>query len=364
MTPDTHSSATQISRLPWKLAIALVVAAVVAWLFWHVVNIFLLAFAGILGAVLLCTCADLLGKITRCSRRVGVTIVLVLVLSGIVSLVLVIAPALREQVADLQEQLAQAGDRIDAWFDRHSESLPVDDVNELGEELGGGGDLWPRIAGVFSTTLGAVSALVITLVIAVFIAYDTERYLSGVMRLVPLHQRQRVGEVLAATGVTLSRWLLAQLISMLFLALSTWLALWLFGVPLALVLAVVTGIMTFIPYLGPLLAAIPIILVSLAEGPMFAFYVGLTYLVIQNLESNVLMPLVYQKTVRMPPAITLTAQVLFGALVGLPGFILATPLAAAVLVMVRMFYVEDVVGDDLDKPVRELQIFNHPPTPP
>jgi predicted PurR-regulated permease PerM len=153
-------------------------------------------------------------------------------------------------------------------------------------------------------------------------------------------------------------------ISMVFLAVSTWIALALLGVPLALMLAVLTGLMTFIPYLGPLVAAVPIILVAFVDSPTLALTAGVTYFLIQAVESNVLMPLVYQRTVHLPAALTLVAEIALGALMGLPGFIMATPLAAVILVAVRMLYVRDTLGDDLEQPVAELATFEHPPPPP
>jgi predicted PurR-regulated permease PerM len=357
------SPRTESSHPRWATAVAFVTAAALVWLLWQVRVVLLLCFAGVLGAVLLCTCSDLLGRLTHWSRRVGITVVLILMISAGVALAYLAAPSLSEQVAQLREKIEAAMGSLDRWIHRNADNLPVDDAEELGEQVANGGGVWKHVLGVFSSTLGAISAVAIISVIAIFLAYDSQRYLAGVLRLVPLPRRQRASEVLATLYSTLSRWLIAQVISMIFLAVTTWIALALLGVPLALMLAVLTGLMTFIPYLGPLIAAIPIILVAFVGSPALAVTAGVTYFIIQTLESNILMPLVYQRTVHLPAALTLVAEIFMGSLMGLPGFILATPLAAVILIAVRMLYVQDRLGDDLQQPVAELDTFRHPHPP-
>jgi predicted PurR-regulated permease PerM len=127
-------------------------------------------------------------------------------------------------------------------------------------------------------------------------------------------------------------------------------ALWLLGIPLAFLLGVLTGLLNFIPNIGPILAATPAVLLALTEGPTTALWVALLYVVLQNLEGFVLTPLVQQRTVALPAAVIILVQVLLGVLMGTLGVLLATPLAASVLVLVKMLYVEDALGDPIDVP--------------
>ena len=122
--------------------------------------------------------------------------------------------------------------------------------------------------------------------------------------------------------------------------------LWLLGVPLALTLGLLSGLLNFIPNVGPLLAAAPALLIALTQGPTQALYVALLYLAYQSVDGYLLTPIVTQRTVAVPPAVTLLAQVLLGASAGLYGLLLASPLVAAGLVIVRLLYVEDILGDD------------------
>lgn len=329
---------------------AFVTVAATALLLWKVAAVLLLVFSGLLGAVLLLYVARWLSRWTGGRVRIAVTVVLLVTISTGVALAWLAAPAVVAQTGQLREQLQSGFENVDAWLRQRSGDLPVDDLGDVIERMVQA-DTWSRIAGIFSTTLGVVSAAAISFMIAVFVAYDSDRYRTGVLRLIPPAQRRRAQEVLTAIYDAISRWLLAQLCSMAFLGLTTWLVLWLLGVPLALALAVLTGILTFVPYLGPLIALVPIVLIAFAEGPMLALYAALAFFVVQNIEGNLFMPFIYQKTNRLPPALTLATQILFGAMFGLPGFIVATPLAVVALVAAQRLYVEDTLGDDLSRPV-------------
>lgn len=133
---------------------------------------------------------------------------------------------------------------------------------------------------------------------------------------------------------------------MLFVGLSSTLGLWLLDIPYALALGLLAGLLTFVPFIGPIFAALVAILVSLAQGAVAALSVAALYLGIQLIE-GLLEPLVQQRAVYLPPVLLLTAQLALGVLVGVVGVVLATPLAAAAMVAVQMLYVEDVLGDSM-----------------
>jgi predicted PurR-regulated permease PerM len=151
--------------------------------------------------------------------------------------------------------------------------------------------------------------------------------------------------VLDKLGDTLGDWLTGKFISMTVVGVLTWLGLWLVGTPLPLVLALIAALFGFVPNIGPIVAAVPAILLTLANGTGGVLMVAGVYVVVQTLESYMITPLVQQQKVSLPPALVITAQVLLGVLFGLPGLALATPLAAATLTFVREVY----VGDYLEK---------------
>lgn len=132
---------------------------------------------------------------------------------------------------------------------------------------------------------------------------------------------------------------------MIVIGVLTAIGLWLLGVPMAVTLALIAALLTFIPNIGPILAVVPAALLALLQSPMQVVYVCLLYFGIQTFESYLLTPLVQRRTVSLPPALTIFAQVLAAVLLGGLALSLATPMAAALVVLVRMLYLEDVLGD-------------------
>jgi predicted PurR-regulated permease PerM len=122
----------------------------------------------------------------------------------------------------------------------------------------------------------------------------------------------------------------------------------LMGVPLSFLLGLITGLMAFVPYIGPITAAVPILLVSFIESPALALQVGVLFLAIQTIEDNVVVPLVFQRTVELPPALLITGQLALGAIFGILGIIFATPLTALAKVLVKELYVADTLDDPMD----------------
>lgn len=338
----------------WTVFFLVVLFVLFLLFLWKAVPVLLLLFAGALVALGLRFLSDNLSRLTRIPPRLSLTLVLVVLIGTSAVGGTLAAPTIAEQMRELGENLRESL----ADLEEKMRSTEVGDyilsrVDGLGEEVEEASAIWERLAGLFTTTFGAVAGLFLTLTIGIFLAYNSGLYVSGFLRLIPLPKRQRAAEIVAHLGHTLRWWMVGQLISMGVLAVTTWLMLWILGVPLAFILGLLTGLLTFVPYLGPIIAAVPILLIAFVESPTLALYVLILYLVIQNVEANVLMPIVFQKTVHLPPVLTLIAQVLLGGMFGLVGVILATPLMAAGIELVKMIYVEDVIGDDMSRPAGE-----------
>lgn len=140
---------------------------------------------------------------------------------------------------------------------------------------------------------------------------------------------------------SLAKWLFGKFLTMVFIGITTGIGLWILGVPMAIGLAVIAFFLDFIPTIGPIAAAIPAILIALLEGPMMALYVAILYFVVQSIESYLLQPLIYKKTVSISPVMTLMSLVFFGLTAGALGIILATPLIAIIKVWVKELYIKD-----------------------
>lgn len=326
--------------------------ALVIWLGWQVI---LLMFAGVLLAVVLRTGAYFASRWTGLSIRWSLSILLFATIFGGSIMVWMVAPGVAQQFAQLQENLEDSVDAISQYIsDLPGGDAAINRIDNIREEGLEGTEIVEHVGGVFSNVFGAMAAMAIIGITALFLAYNPSLYVRGMVRLIPPTRRDRACEVLSALGKTLQQWLLGQFVSMAFLFVTTWIMLLLMGVPLAFILALVTGVFTFVPYIGPILAAIPILLVAFVESPTLAMYVGGLYLVIQNVEANLIMPLVFQRTVHLPPVVTIAGQLLLGAFFGVLGFILATPLTAVVLVLVQKLYVEDMLGDTMEEDIPNL----------
>jgi predicted PurR-regulated permease PerM len=199
--------------------------------------------------------------------------------------------------------------------------------------------------GVAANVVEVVAAVVVVLFLALYFAAEAVRYARGLVRLVPPARRPRAAEILQEAASAIWYWMLGRVFSMVTLGVMTGLGLWLIGVPLPVALGFLAGIMTFIPYIGSIVSAIPSILIAASIDLSLAIYVIVLYVGVHLTEGYILVPLVQRRVVHLPPALTLSAQLILGVLAGFLGLLLATPLVAATLVIVRMAYVEDMLGD-------------------
>lgn len=330
----------------------LVQAAVVALvgltvlLFLKTREVFLLIFAGLLLAIFLHSVSRWISQKTGLSQRwalaatgIGLTLL-------ILGIVWVSAPQFADQTNQLARRLPQAVEQLQRQLLQYEWARTLfDEEGQLQKFIPKGSKAVRTATGIFSSTFGALGNCVIVLAVGVFIAINPGIYISGMVKLVSVQKRSRAREVLQASGAALESWLLAKIVAMTVIGVLTTSGLWLIGVDLALVLGLIAGILSFIPNIGPLLALLPAVLMALVGGPEKVIYVVALYASIQAIESYVLTPLLQQRMVALPPALVISMQVLLGVLAGGLGLIVATPLTAVAMVMSRMLYIEDFLGD-------------------
>lgn len=332
------------------LAVGITTLAIfLSLLLWYAADVLLLAFAGILLAIFLRSLSDWVSESTPLSGGWSLGVVVVGLISILTIGIWLLAPGVADQIDELQKKLPQSVRQLE----RHVESYEwgrkalaqVPNANELVPDKA---DVLARVTGVFSTTFGAIANFFIIIFIGLYVAAEPRLYSDGLIRLVPLNRRQRAREVLDEVGSTLRWWLIGKVASMIVVGVSTVVGLWLLDIPLALTLGLLAALLTFIPNVGPILSVVPAMLLALMQSPMQALYVALLYLGIQTVESYFLTPLMQKRTVSLPPALTIFTQVLFGVMVGSLGFVLATPLTAAAIVMVKMLYIQDALKDSIE----------------
>jgi predicted PurR-regulated permease PerM len=331
--PDEHAFGWSV----FEISCIAIAVLVVTLLLWFAIEVLLLLFGAVLVANVLRAPTEALARL-GVSEGLALAMVVLAMLGLLTAAILLVIPEMAEQIPDLIDSLIVAFEwlrqrtGIDQWAGALFEDFTANDL------IGGATNF-------LAATFGVITSLFIVIIIGIYLAATPGLYVSGMARLFRKGKRPRVETVLGTIGRTLRWWMIGQLISMSVVGVLTYAGLWLLEVPLALVLAGIAFLLTFIPVLGPILAAIPVLLVAFTQGLDVGLWILLLYVLIQNLEGYVITPLIQRRTVSLPPAMTISSQVLLGALVGVLGIALATPLAAATLVAVRMLYVEDVLGD-------------------
>lgn len=316
---------------------------------WLVGEVLLVVFAGILFAIALDALAMLLSERTRLPRRWSLVVVALGLLAGIVGASAWLLPTIAEQIRDVWREFGSVLARLERFaIDRlRLDELIADGMNGDANAVGGfARDVAGHVATVSVTLAAAVTAFFVIVALGIFVAAAPDLYREGLVKFVPRHRRARAREVLATLGFALRWWLIGQLASMLILGVVMSFGLWLLGVRLWLGLGVLTGLFTFVPVIGPLVAGVPVVLLGFAEGVQTGIAVLVFYLIVQNLEGYVLTPMIQHKAVHIPPAVLITTGVLMTVLFGVPGLILAAPLTAVGLVLVKQLYFEDVLGEE------------------
>ncbi len=342
------------------LLIGLLLLAVVLW---YAAQALLLTFAAILFAIVLRSLSDWLADHTRLSEGWALAAVLLILAIVVIGLGLLTAPQVVEQAGELRERLPDAINRVRAMLEQQPWGQWLIGAI-IGEDEFSWANLLQQATGYAVTAVQLFVSVFILLFVTLYLAIDPRLYTNGVLHLIPVPYRMRAAEVLAATGSMVRWWLFGTLIRMLGVGLMTFVGLWALDVPLAMILAILAGLLDFVPYFGPIVAGVPAVLLAFMDGPTQGLYVIILYVVVQQIESLILSPVVYHRTVYLPPVLTILAQVLLFAMAGVLGAVLATPLIAVVLVWVKMLYVEQTLGDhDIDRPEAQIEPDNMPPLP-
>lgn len=317
----------------------------------YTIDALLIAFTGLLFAIILRGLMGLLQKYIPVSDGIALILVVVgLVVAAVLISTLISAPIL-EQTAGFEERLPEARTEIRHELEKTGLGRRALDNVPEGTELEGfvssigASGAFSSITGFFSATLGIISNVIVIIFLGIFLARNPETYVGNFVRLFPFSIRPRIREVMTKTGDILGKWMLSRAISMVIIFPLTLIGLTVLGTPLALVLSLINGLLAFIPLFGPIVATIPAALVGLTVSPTHMIYVIILYTVIQQGENNLITPFVEEATAKVPYGLILLAQLVMGILLGFIGLALAPPLICALTVIIRMLYVEDVLGD-------------------
>lgn len=326
------------------IVLALVAAAYTAYM---LNQLLLMIFGAVVLAVILRAIASLYLRL-RVPEGVAVGLSVISLLAIVAGLFYVFGDLMARQFAGLVGRIPEAVDatqrQLDAWnidYDIRQAS------RDIGSQLSG----MTTRAGRFAASAGGVIAnVILVLAGAVFFAAQPGVYRDGVLRLVPKSEEATARNALDDSGRALALWLQAQILSSLAVFVLTYIGLTILGVPSAVALALIAGLLDFIPFIGPIIAGLPAILIAFSVSPMTALWTVVLYLIIQQIQGNILQPLIQKRSVDLSPAVLLFAVVAAGTMFGIVGVILSAPLTVVGYVLVQRLYIEKALGKAPKRP--------------
>jgi len=320
----------------------LLVIGMVLLFLWLLGQVVLLVFAAALLAVLLSVPARWISERTGiaygwCLAFVVGSIVIALSGTGIA-----LAPEVNRQIEQLSVQLPPALHHVVGSFESSAIGRTL-----IGQLHGTGGARGAALAAPLLESISslavAVGSIVFVVFVGLYLAATPAAYERGLLRLIPSERYGRAREIVEAIGTTLKLFLFGRLFSMCVIAACSMAGLWALGVPAPIALGLLAGGLSFVPYVGSAASGLAPFLLAYMRDPISGFYVVILYVGIHLLDGYILVPVVQRRAVHLLPAVTLTSQLVLGILWGLLGIALATPMAAALMTLVEMYYVEDVL---------------------
>ena len=276
----------------------------------------LIIFAGLVFAALLDGGVRLLGKVLPIGRGWRLLIVVLLTIAFLIGTFYLTGVQVADQFGQLRSTLETQANRAASWLSSQGLMPGASDVSGIAKQaLSSVG----RITSWVGTAFGALTTMFMIIVIGLFVAMDPRTYQRGLEWMVPRDHRTEFATVLERMGKTLRRLLAGRLLGMVAE-----------GVLTAMILGILTGLLAFIPNIGAFISGALMIAVGFSAGTHVGFWAIGTYVIVQGFDGYVLLPIVAKKTVDLPPALTLGAQIMASALFGILGLALADPMTAMV----------------------------------
>ena len=342
--------------------IALLIAV---YILWQIRFILLLAFAAVALATAINYLVKFLMKLGVKERSTSIVLSLILLLLIFVSFILLVVPPFIDQVQQSLYLLPKAANEIAVWLTWLQKQVPeqlVGEIQKLENVTRNLPELATKLAGnfygVFSGSLEAILNILLVTVVTIMLLVTPHPYVRLFLAFFPSFYRRRAARILEKCEAALVGWTQGILFNMLVISVLSWLGLSILGVQLPLANALLAGLFTFIPNLGPVLSCIPPIVLALIEAPWKALAVLVLYILIQQAESNILTPLVMKQQVSLLPAVTLLSQATFAVFFGFIGLFLALPLTVVAQVWIEEILIKDILSNwgkqsDRSKPAQQ-----------
>lgn len=300
-------------------------------------GVLLLVLAGTLIAVFFRGLSGLIERKTGWNEKLCLALSIITTLITLGLLIWLLGAKVQSQAQSLSQTLPSTLDQARTELSKSSFGKTiVDKLSSTGAQQKG----QSLVKLLFTSTFGVLGDLYVVLFVGIFFTVSPRSYTDPLVKLIPSAGQKKARDVLAGIGDSLKKWLKGKLFAMLVVFILTSIGLLILGVPMWLVLALIAGLLNFIPNFGPLIALIPAVLVAFLQGPSTALWVAGLYILVQVLESNFITPLVQQKLISIPPAAIIIAQMLIAPLTGGWGLVLATPLMVILMVVVKEAYLK------------------------
>lgn len=312
-------------RAEMKRASVWIGAAIAVALVVLLIQPLLLIFGGLVFAAMLDGGVRLLGRVLPIGRGWRLLIVSLGVVAFLVGTFWLTGVQVTAQAKQLGATLQVQFERLSAWAESYGITPGREDLKGLAQRaLGSVGMITSYAIGAF----GALTSLFMMIVIGLFIAIEPDLYGRGLQWMVPTRNRAEFALTVDRMGKTMRRLLAGRLIGMAAEGVLTSLALWIAGVPMALLLGIITGVLAFIPNIGAFISGVLMVAVGFSAGVNTGIAAIIVYFVVQTFDGYILLPMVAKKTVDLPPALTLSTQILASTLFGVLGLALADPMTA------------------------------------
>ena len=285
----------------------------------------LMIFAGLVIAAMLDGGVRLLGKVLPIGRGWRLLIVVLAVIAFLMGTFYLTGVQLTEQVTQLRATVMAQSGKVIAWLNDRGIISGKPDLSAVAHQAMGSVG---TITGYLGTALGALTTIVFILVLGLFFAMEPRIYERGLQWMVPRDSRAEFTLTIERMARTLRRLLAGRLVGMAVEGVATWIALMIGGVPMALVLGIIASIMAFVPNIGAFITGALMVAVGFSAGVHPGLWALGTWALVQSVDGYIVVPIVARRTVDLPPALTLSMQILASALFGILGLVIADPLTA------------------------------------
>jgi predicted PurR-regulated permease PerM len=287
----------------------------------------LVIFAGMVLGAMIDGGARLIGRVVPLARGWRVTLVLLLAVAFMAWTFYFAGTQIAEQAAALPATIETQALKIFAWLQKQGFAIDPSAVQGLAEKaLGGIGQITSAVGGL----LGGLGTAFLILVMGIYLAAEPQLYRRGLGWMLPASERDHFEGTALAMGKTLRMLMFGRLVGMAVEGVGTWLLLALYGVPMAGLLGLLTGLLAFLPNIGAPISGLLMVLVGFSVDTTTGLYCIGVYVAVQTIDGNVIVPMIAKKTADLAPALVLGAQLIMGALFGLIGLMLADPLVAMI----------------------------------